>query len=157
MAEGTSPSGGGGPVDTNDLDINGNDLISSGDMIPVLSWTIGPNESTTSSTYQRYGSVQAQFEYVYDSIIPSGAQVQFYGTADVSANGDSVDMRMRDAEQNQVIVESTGLDGNVVFGPVNYTPNTPSSRSRLTWWFRNQDNSTSVSVSRASAVMGIKV
>jgi len=147
-------------VSTGNLDIEGADLVASGDVLPISSASSIEPDQTASST--SFSAVYTVIQWVgeWDEITPTDAEIAVNFTARLNnVDSGTVSTRLYNATDGEVVTgteitsSSTGL---VSSGWSTYTPATQSSPIRIITQLKSGDGST-VRVDTATAVFGIKL
>lgn len=146
-------------VSTDDLDIDGSDLVASGDFI-----LIGPSFvtqstrqfSTTSTSYtQDVSLINAWTQW--DVWRPTGAQTAIRTYANMGSS--TGDIRLQNNVDSETVHEQLDVQSgtNVILGPTNYTPATAGSPINFLLQIRTNDGGTSTSVGNPNVQMGVQL
>lgn len=142
-----------------DLDIADSDLFATDDFVGYPSAGGGSADSiTSSSSYSDAATGEVDLNFPFDTFF-SGKQGQAVMVVLVNANGDQIDVRLRNKSDGETVVEKTGITGTgnkyFTIGPSNYTPTTTASPVRYRVQIRNSDNATSVSLKDVFVQFGV--
>jgi hypothetical protein len=117
-------------VDANDLDIGGNDFVSVGDVVPVM--TITPHQQSDSFTTATYGANNGFYrqQLSIGALVSDGATIvaRIQGVV-VPGTDESVDVRLRNSTARETLAEVTNISSTTTFnsGWSTYNPSAPDS------------------------------
>lgn len=142
-------------VTTDDLDIDGSDLVQSGDVLLSGPSDTAHQRDLSQSTTSYNGQADFQLKRVtWDSWLPEGATSVVYAEMQKSNN---IDVRLQNTTDGETIASNEGTNDTVVtLGPVSYTPTTTGSQIQIQVQSRSQDGA-SGSVLDFSLEMGIQL
>jgi hypothetical protein len=130
-----------------------------GDFVPLQTYDSAANESTASSTYTSSflaaSGIDAKIKW--DTYFPA-SNIHVALSALTSANGDAIDVRVRNITASETLIEETGITGGFTrqtFGPEAYDPTNPSTTDRVVIQIRNDDDTTTVDVQDAVLSIGV--
>jgi hypothetical protein len=143
-------------VSTDDLDIGGSDLLSSGDFAaigPTLAWQKTQQTSTSSTSYVTVDQNEANV--IWDNWEPSGATTAVLSMFRVSG-GTNADVRLNNPVNSEAVFEGNFADGESVTRTDTYTPTSASSRTLYQFEFRQPDGNSTI-LARAQATAGVQL
>jgi len=115
----------------------------------VHSQTSG-TQSTTSGTFQKYQSVDLEPILQWDIAFQPPFTTVVAGYIRADAGNDAIDILVRNGTDAEDVVTATGITTNgfeeITIGPQEYAPSSTADPVRLDLRFRNQDNSTTVTL-----------
>lgn len=137
-------------VTTDDLDIGTADFVSSGDFLPLYTFTgwAQRTESFTATTYtsdNALNSVSVEWDDLFSTDVQTAVSAH---TRVVVGTDETVDIRVFNVDDGETIGDNTGITatGMYTIGPVNYTPTTTDGKVfiRLEWKESNGVNSSTI-------------
>jgi len=130
-----------------------------GDFVPVRSHQRSVSESTSTDTFTLYqpGVITPMFKWADEFSTDANTQALLHVT--VIPSTDQIDVKLTNATDGEDVFLETGLSsvGDKTLGPVDYQPTTKTATTRFNVRFRNNDNSTTVSIKRVNIVFGVKL
>lgn len=144
---------------TDDLDIDGSDLVQNGDFLPLYSHN--PQSSTSQSfTSTSYTNSNPLSNTVlrWDNLFPTGVNAGVFGQIlVVPGTGETISVRLRNTTDSETVNEVTGISSRQVVssGPTDYAPNTTGSELQIRWEWKTDTGSNSTQVFTPHITYGV--
>jgi hypothetical protein len=132
-----------------------------GDYLPLISGSMhGIRTSSTSNDRYDNAYDMALGSLTWDLISPSsGTTVVWFECRVNILNGTTASIRLRNADDNEVMLEETGISskGLLTIGPTEYTPTTNSSQIQYRLELRSGDGNSEVEIKDGTPIIGVQL
>ncbi len=146
-------------LSTGSVGIDGANLISKGDVLPIATWGTRNNKSlsTTSTTFTAAGDLM-RFVGNWDDLTPDNSDIVVAMSCQVFAgSGETADFRLYNQTDGESVTEATGVDGDTWLPWSTYSPTTTSSETVYVFEARTNPGSTSSSFYKPNVHLGVQL